>query len=98
MKIKGDFTQKIHPLYLYNMHNSLLSVRLNTAQSPLGTALLLPFPELRMNHKAHMERPHHPCEDSGNYAFSPAAFFGGFQHGFDFRGAPQTSPCSSSSR
>jgi hypothetical protein len=44
MKIKGDFTQKMHPLYLYNMHNPLLSVRLNAAQSPPGTALLLPFP------------------------------------------------------
>ena len=64
----------MHPLYLYNMYNPLLSVRLNTAQSPPGTALLLFFLKLRMNHKAHMERPHHPCEDSGNYAFSPAAF------------------------
>ena len=64
MKIKGDFTQKTHPLYLYNMHNPLLSVRLNAAQSPPGTALLLPFPELRMNHKAHMERPLSPAPSS----------------------------------
>ena len=45
LKIKGDFTQKIHPLYLYNMHKPLLSVHLNTAQSPPETALMLPFPD-----------------------------------------------------
>ena len=42
MKIKGDFTQKTHPLYLYNMHNPLLSVRLN-AHEPLRQRLVMNY-------------------------------------------------------
>ena len=71
-KIKGDYTQKIHPLYLYNMHKPLLSVHLNTAQSPPETALMLPFPD-QQEQSVHDAR-FNPAKQAAVKCF-PAGYF-----------------------